>query len=139
MNGTPGFMAAIDERKPEPRPPIMPRRKSDKEERAYVAGICKANGYPPPPEYQEETVAADPIIQQAAELVVAEGKASILMIAAQFQVTKNRAEEIIDQLERDGIVGPKNAKQPRTVVESLEGTPYETTKTDDDHEIIEVK
>ena len=49
---------------------------------------------------------------RAAELIVTSGKASTSMLQTRLKVGFNRASRIIDELERVGIVGPQDPRNP---------------------------
>lgn len=52
----------------------------------------------------------DPIFGDAARFVVKTQKASVKIIQNQFKITRDHAETIINELERLGIIGPKNSR-----------------------------
>ena len=58
----------------------------------------------------------DPLYSQAKRLVVQQQKATIVMIQREFQISNHRAGRIIDQLEKDGVVGTARGSQPRRVL-----------------------
>lgn len=59
----------------------------------------------------------DPMYDQALEFVVNNGSASISLIQRHLRVGYNRAARIIEQMEREGIVGPADvAGKPRKVL-----------------------
>lgn len=53
---------------------------------------------------------------RAREVVIAAGKASTSMIQRHLKIGYNRAAEIIDQLEADGVIGPADGARPREVL-----------------------
>jgi S-DNA-T family DNA segregation ATPase FtsK/SpoIIIE len=57
-------------------------------------------------------LAEDEMTSRAAELVVTSGKASTSMLQTRLKVGFNRASRIIDELERVGIVGPQDPRNP---------------------------
>ncbi len=57
-------------------------------------------------------LAEDEMTPRAAELVVTSGKASTSMLQTRLKVGFNRASRIIDELERVGIVGPQDPRNP---------------------------
>jgi S-DNA-T family DNA segregation ATPase FtsK/SpoIIIE len=57
-------------------------------------------------------VAEDDMTPRAAELVMASGKASTSMLQTKLKVGFNRASRIMDELERFGIVGPQDPRNP---------------------------
>jgi S-DNA-T family DNA segregation ATPase FtsK/SpoIIIE len=58
------------------------------------------------------SLAEDEMTPRAAELVVTSGKASTSMLQTRLKVGFNRASRIIDELERVGIVGPQDPRNP---------------------------
>ena len=57
-------------------------------------------------------MAEDELTPRAAELVMASGKASTSMLQTKLKVGFNRASRIMDELERFGIVGPQDPRNP---------------------------
>lgn len=71
----------------------------------------------PFPMHVEETPSdRDPLYTQAKRLVVQQQKATIVMIQRELQISNLRAGRIIDQLEKDGIIGAARGSQPRKVL-----------------------
>ncbi|WP_051564066.1 DNA translocase FtsK [Desulfovermiculus halophilus] len=64
----------------------------------------------------DDDISQDPLYDQAVESVVTSGKASISMIQRQMRIGFNRAARFIEQMERDGIIGPQEGSKPRTVL-----------------------
>jgi len=58
----------------------------------------------------------DPMYDQALEFVMDQGKASISLIQRRFRIGFNRAARIIEQMERDGLLGPQDGSKPRAVL-----------------------
>ncbi|HOD69403.1 MAG: DNA translocase FtsK [Deltaproteobacteria bacterium ADurb.BinA179] len=59
----------------------------------------------------------DPVYDQALEFVTGKGSASISLIQRKFRIGYNRAARIIEQMEREGIIGPADtAGKPRKVL-----------------------
>ena len=58
----------------------------------------------------------DPLIRQAAELIVTHQQGSTSLIQRKFSIGYNRAGRLMDQLERAGIVGPTRGAKPREVL-----------------------
>ncbi|MFO1541454.1 MAG: DNA translocase FtsK, partial [Chloroflexota bacterium] len=56
----------------------------------------------------------DEMTAKAAELVVASGKASTSMLQTKLKVGFNRASRLIEELERYGIIGPQDPRNPAT-------------------------
>jgi len=59
---------------------------------------------------------SDPIYPQALEFVMEQGKASISLIQRRFRIGFNRAARFIEQMERDGLLGPADGSKPRIVL-----------------------
>ena len=91
--------------------------------------ISKQQGYPTAFELPEvpcdeaESSAAevdmnrlDPMLRQAAELVVAHQQGSTSLIQRKFSIGYNRAGRIMDQLEHAGVVGPTQGSKARDVL-----------------------
>lgn len=57
-------------------------------------------------------LAEDEMTPRAAELIMTSGKASTSMLQTRLKVGFNRASRIIDELERVGIVGPQDPRNP---------------------------
>ncbi len=99
---------------------------SDREIEAVV-GFLKAQAQP---EYDESIVQAgeegdaegaadgelDEFYQQAVEVVRQSGQASISYLQRRLRVGYNRAARMIEQMEREGIVGPSDGSRPRQVL-----------------------
>ncbi len=60
-------------------------------------------------------VASDPLYAESVEFVRSQGKASISLIQRRFRIGFNKAARFIEQMERDGIVGPADGSKPRPV------------------------
>ncbi len=60
--------------------------------------------------------ANDPLYQEAVDFVVAQGRASISLLQRRFHIGFNRAARFIEQMERDGLLGPQEGSRPREVV-----------------------
>jgi S-DNA-T family DNA segregation ATPase FtsK/SpoIIIE len=71
-----------------------------------------------PPERSEEEGDGqrDDRYQEAVEIVRREGKASISRIQMRLRIGYNRAARIIEDMERDGVVGPADGVRPRVVL-----------------------
>jgi len=65
---------------------------------------------------EERLDAYDDIYDEAMKFVVKKKLASISMIQRRFKVSYNRAANIIDIMEREGVVGPANGSKPREVL-----------------------
>lgn len=74
----------------------------------------------------------DPLIWEAAEIVVATGLGSTSNIQRKLKVGYSRAGRIMDMLEEKGVVGPANGSKPRDVlVDALE---LESLKAFEEHD-----
>ncbi|MBR2789565.1 MAG: DNA translocase FtsK, partial [Eggerthellaceae bacterium] len=62
----------------------------------------------------------DPLLWEAADLVVSNNFASTSTIQRKLSVGYARAGRIMDQLEDKGIVGPRNGSKPREVIVTVE-------------------
>lgn len=62
----------------------------------------------------------DPVYQEALQVVMESGSASASMLQRRLRVGYNRAANLIDELERNGVVGPAQGSKPRKVLISGE-------------------
>ncbi|MFQ5646044.1 MAG: DNA translocase FtsK [bacterium] len=60
----------------------------------------------------------DKMYDEAPEFAVQSGEVSVSMIQRRFRIGYNRAANIVEQMERDGIVGPSDGSKPRKVLAS---------------------
>lgn len=58
----------------------------------------------------------DPLFEQSKALVIEKNTATTSMLQRQFSIGYNRAERLMDELERKGIVGSFNGASPREVI-----------------------
>ncbi|MGE4537660.1 MAG: DNA translocase FtsK [Desulfovibrio sp.] len=63
-----------------------------------------------------DDTASDAVYPQAVEFVMEQGKASISLIQRRFRIGFNRAARFIEQMERDGLLGPQEGSKPRAVI-----------------------
>ena len=63
----------------------------------------------------EEEMEQDEKYDQAVELVLQSGQASISMLQRKLRVGYNRAARMIETMEREGIVGPSDGIRPREI------------------------
>jgi S-DNA-T family DNA segregation ATPase FtsK/SpoIIIE len=79
------------------------------------------------PDYKDEILAGgldeeededgfDALYDQALEFVVQSRKASANALQKEFKIGNSRASRLIDQLEEQGIIGPKNGTKPRDIL-----------------------
>lgn len=59
---------------------------------------------------------SDEFFVPAVELILEKEKASVSMLQRQFRIGYNRAARLMDDLERQGIVGPEEGSKPRRVL-----------------------
>ncbi len=71
-------------------------------------------------ENQTSSEEVDEYLEQAIDMVVNDGQASVSYIQRKFKVGYSRAARIIDQLEERGIVGGHEGSKPRKVLITLE-------------------
>jgi len=100
---------------------------SDTEVRKVVDYIKGQGGsdysYKLQPSNEEEagsTVERDEYYQQAVDLVLSTGQASISMIQRRLRIGFNRAARLIEMMEEDGFVGPAAAGRTREVLRKRE-------------------
>ncbi len=65
-----------------------------------------------------DDVLQDPMYEKAIDCVLEQGKASISMIQRQLRIGFNRAARFVEQMEKDGVIGPQEGSKPRTVIKS---------------------
>ncbi len=58
----------------------------------------------------------DSMYDEAVEFVVEQGKASISLLQRRFRIGFNRSARLIEQMERDGLLGPQEGSKPRSVL-----------------------
>ena len=58
-------------------------------------------------EGEGEDLSTDPMYQEALEFVSSQGKASISLLQRRFRIGFNKAARLIEQMERDGLLGPQ--------------------------------
>ncbi|MFN2269183.1 MAG: FtsK/SpoIIIE domain-containing protein, partial [Desulfonatronovibrio sp.] len=58
----------------------------------------------------------DPKYPQAVEFIMDQGKGSISLIQRRFRIGYNKAALFIEQMEKDGILGPQEGSKPRQVL-----------------------
>jgi S-DNA-T family DNA segregation ATPase FtsK/SpoIIIE len=68
-----------------------------------------------PTEEEERDPSRDEKFDEAVEEVVRAGRASVSMLQRRLQIGFNRAARIIEEMERQGIVGPSEGGKPREV------------------------
>lgn len=59
---------------------------------------------------------SDPMYDQALEVVIENGSASASMLQRRLRVGYNRAANLVEEMERQGIVGPAQGSKPRKVL-----------------------
>lgn len=63
----------------------------------------------------------DPLFEQSKALVIEKNTATTSMLQRQFSIGYNRAERLMDELERKGVVGSFNGVSPREVIYNAVG------------------
>ncbi|MBS5798024.1 MAG: DUF4494 family protein [Dysgonomonas mossii] len=63
----------------------------------------------------------DPLFEQSKALVIEKNTATTSMLQRQFSIGYNRAERLMDELERKGVVGSFNGASPREVIYNAVG------------------
>ncbi len=58
----------------------------------------------------------DPMYSEAVAFVMQQGKASISLIQRRFRIGFNRAARFVEQMEKDGVIGPQDGSKPRIVI-----------------------
>lgn len=59
---------------------------------------------------------SDELYSQARAFVLEQGRASISLLQRHLKIGFNRAARLMEQFERDGIIGPDNGSKPRVVI-----------------------
>ena len=59
---------------------------------------------------------ADPLYEQALDIVLQSGKASASYIQRRLSIGYNRAARLVEEMEERGIVGPANGSKPREII-----------------------
>ena len=90
--------------------------KDQSSETAYQSEIVESleNGY------KESENEVDELLEQAIEMVVQSGQASISMLQRRFRIGYNRAARLMDEMAERGIVGEHEGSKPRQVLLSKE-------------------
>lgn len=70
----------------------------------------------------------DPLYEEVIKFCIQNGKVSSSLLQRKFRFGYNRACYIIDQLEKDGVVGPKNGSNPRKVLIHTDSKDYISNK-----------
>lgn len=58
----------------------------------------------------------DPVYQQALEIVFEQGSASASMLQRRLRVGYNRAANLVEEMERNGVIGPAQGSKPRKLI-----------------------
>ena len=63
-----------------------------------------------------DDISSDPLYAEAVEFVRQSGKASISLLQRRFRIGYNKAARLVDQMEKDGIIGPSDGSKPRLIL-----------------------
>lgn len=69
--------------------------------------------------FADESALDDPLWKKAVEIVTSTKKASASYLQRRMSIGYNRAARLIEEMERQGIVGPQNGSKPREIIASL--------------------
>ena len=58
----------------------------------------------------------DPLYEKALEIVMQQGKASASFVQRRLKIGFNRAARLVEEMERNGVVGPANGSKPRELL-----------------------
>jgi S-DNA-T family DNA segregation ATPase FtsK/SpoIIIE len=88
------------------------------EQRGYVSALALPEVAEEPVDGQQEIddKSFDPLFMEAARIVVNQGHGSTSILQRKLELGYNRAGRIMDQLEREKVVGPSNGSKPRDVL-----------------------
>ena len=70
-------------------------------------------------EEEDEPTDTDPMYEEAIRVVARDGRASTSHLQRRLSLGYNRAARIVDQMERDGLVGPSRGAKPREVDKAM--------------------
>jgi S-DNA-T family DNA segregation ATPase FtsK/SpoIIIE len=70
----------------------------------------------PPERGDDDEGERDDRFQEAVDLVRRQGKASISIVQRHLRIGYNRAARIIEDMEREGIIGPQDGSRPRAIL-----------------------
>ncbi|MCY3973442.1 MAG: DNA translocase FtsK 4TM domain-containing protein [Candidatus Dadabacteria bacterium] len=91
-------------------------------EPAFDSAVADAINKPEGEQGDSGTEERDEMYEQALEIVTEAGQVSISMLQRRLKIGYNRAATIVEQMEREGIVGePQGAGKPREVISPGEG------------------
>jgi S-DNA-T family DNA segregation ATPase FtsK/SpoIIIE len=85
----------------------------------YVEGITDAPGAAPgtPPSRDRDRMASDDdLYDRAVAVVIRDGKASTSYVQRRFNIGYNRAADLIERMEREGLISPANATGKRDIL-----------------------
>lgn len=62
---------------------------------------------------------SDPVYKEAVDMVLENGSASASMLQRRMRIGYNRAANLVEEMERNGVVGPSQGSKPRAVINNV--------------------
>ena len=63
-----------------------------------------------------DDISSDPLYAEAVAFVRQSSKASVCLLQRRFHIGYNKAARLIEQMEKDGIIGPSDGSKPRQIL-----------------------